>query len=342
MLSARAGSGAAADDMMRCMVLDAVRTPLRLASLPVPSPGPGQVLIHVHACAVCRTDLHVVDADLTQPKLPLIPGHEIIGTVAARGDGVERFAIGDRVGVPWLGWTCGECEFCSSDRENLCARARFTGYQIDGGYSEYTVADQRFCFAIPQVYSDIEAAPLLCAGLIGYRSLRMTGEARRLGLYGFGAAAHIIAQVARWQGHEVYAFTSPGDADAQAFARELGAVWAGGSDQPPPQMLDAAIIFAPVGPLVPAALRAVERGGTVICAGIHMSPIPSFPYDLLWGERVVRSVANLTRHDGEEFLALAPKVPVKTRPLPYALEQANQALDDLRAGRLQGAAVLQV
>ena len=342
MLSARAGSGAAADDMMRCMVLDAVRTPLRLASLPVPSPGPGQVLIRVHACAVCRTDLHVVDADLTEPKLPLIPGHEIIGTVAARGDGVERFAIGDRVGVPWLGWTCGECEFCRSDRENLCARARFTGYQIDGGYSEYTVADQRFCFAIPQVYSDIEAAPLLCAGLIGYRSLRMAGEARRLGLYGFGAAAHIIAQVARWQGREVYAFTSPGDADAQAFARELGAVWAGGSDQPPPQMLDAAIIFAPVGPLVPAALRAVERGGTVICAGIHMSPIPSFPYDILWGERVVRSVANLTRHDGKEFLALAPKVPVKTRPLPYALEQANQALDDLRAGRLQGAAVLQV
>jgi propanol-preferring alcohol dehydrogenase len=324
------------------MVLDAVRTPLRLASLPVPSPGPGQVLIRVHACAVCRTDLHVVDADLTQPKLPLIPGHEIIGTVAARGDGVERFGIGDRVGVPWLGWTCGECEFCRSGRENLCARARFTGYQIDGGYSEYTVADQRFCFAIPQVYSDIEAAPLLCAGLIGYRSLRMAGEVRRLGLYGFGAAAHIIAQVARWQGREVYAFTSPGDADAQAFARELGAVWAGGSDQPPPQMLDAAIIFAPVGPLVPAALRAVERGGTVVCAGIHMSPIPSFSYDILWGERVVRSVANLTRRDGDEFLALAPKVPVKTRPLPYALNQANQALDDLRAGRLQGAAVLQV
>jgi propanol-preferring alcohol dehydrogenase len=324
------------------MILDAVRTPLRLTSLPVPSPGPGQVLIRVHACAVCRTDLHVVDADLTEPKLPLIPGHEIIGTVAARGDGVDRFAIGDRVGVPWLGWTCGECEFCRSGRENLCARARFTGYQIDGGYSEYTVADQRFCFAIPQLYSDIEAAPLLCAGLIGYRSLRMAGKARRLGLYGFGAAAHIIAQVARWQGREVYAFTSPGDADAQAFARELGAVWAGGSDQSPPQMLDAAIIFAPVGPLVPAALRAVERGGTVVCAGIHMSPIPSFPYDILWGERVVRSVANLTRRDGDEFLALAPKIPVKTRPLPYTLDQANQALDDLRAGRLQGAAVLQV
>lgn len=324
------------------MVLDAPRAPLRLASLPLPTPGPGQVLIRVHACAVCRTDLHVVDADLTQPKLPLIPGHEIVGTVAALGEGVERFAAGDRVGVPWLGWTCGECGFCRSGRENLCARARFTGYQIDGGYSEYTVADQRFCFGIPQIYSDIEAAPLLCAGLIGYRSLRMAGEARRLGLYGFGAAAHIIAQVARWQGREVYAFTSPGDSDAQAFARELGAVWAAGSDQSPPQLLDAAIIFAPVGPLVPAALHAVERGGTVVCAGIHMSPIPSFSYDILWGERAVRSVANLTRHDGEEFLALAPKVPVKTRPLPYALDQANQALDDLRAGRLQGAAVLQV
>ena len=253
---------------------------------------------------------------------------------------MDRFAVGDRVGVPWLGWTCGECEFCRSGRENLCAQARFTGYQIDGGYSEFTIADQRFCFAIPAGYSDIEAAPLLCAGLIGYRSLRMAGDARRLGLYGFGAAAHIIAQVARWQGRAVYAFTSPGDTEAQSFARGLGAVWAGGSDQPPPEMLDAAIIFAPVGPLVPAALRAVERGGTVVCAGIHMSAIPSFPYDILWGERVVRSVANLTRRDGEEFLELAPKVPVKTRTSPYPLEQANQALDDLRAGRLQGAAVL--
>ena len=254
--------------------------------------------------------------------------------------GVDRFAIGDRVGVPWLGWTCGACEFCRSGRENLCGQARFTGYQIDGGYSEFTVADQRFCFAMPAGYTDQEAAPLLCAGLIGYRALRMAGDARRLGLYGFGAAAHIIAQVARWQGREIYAFTSPGDTDAQSFARELGAVWAGGSDQSPPALLDAAIIFAPVGPLVPAALRAIERGGTVVCAGIHMSPIPSFPYDILWGERVVRSVANLTRADGEEFLALAPQVPVKTRPLPYRLEQANQALDDLRAGRLQGAAVL--
>ena len=252
----------------------------------------------------------------------------------------DRFTIGDRVGVPWLGWTCGVCEFCRSGRENLCGQARFTGYQIDGGYGEFTVADQRFCFAMPANYTDQEAAPLLCAGLIGYRALRMAGDARRLGLYGFGAAAHIIAQVARWQGREIYAFTSPGDTEAQSFARELGAVWAGGSDQSPPGLLDAAIIFAPVGPLVPAALLAIERGGTVVCAGIHMSPIPSFPYDILWGERVVRSVANLTRADGEEFLALAPQVPVKTRPLPYRLEQANQALDDLRAGRLQGAAVL--
>lgn len=327
---------------MRSMVLDAPRTPLRLVSLAVPTPARGQVLIRVHTCAVCRTDLHVVDGDLTEPKLPLVPGHEIIGTVAALGEGVNRFAIGDRVGVPWLGWTCGECKFCRSGRENLCERARFTGYQIDGGYSDFTVADERFCFAIPPGYSDMEAAPLMCAGLIGYRSLRMTGDARRLGLYGFGAAAHIIAQVARWQGRTVFAFTSPGDTQAQDFARELGAAWAGGSNEAPPEMLDAAIIFAPVGPLVPAALRAVERGGTVVCAGIHMSPIPEFPYDILWGERVVRSVANLTRCDGEEFLELAPQVPVKTRPLPYPLEQANKALDDLRAGRLQGAAVLQV
>ena len=327
---------------MRVMLLDEPRQPLRLAAVAVPTPGPGQVLIRVHACAVCRTDLHVVDGELTQPKLPLVPGHEIVGSVAALGADVERFRIGDRVGVPWLGWTCGICDFCRSGRENLCAQARFTGYQIDGGYGDYTVADQRFCFPIPAGYSDIEAAPLLCAGLIGYRSLRMAGEARRLGLYGFGAAAHIIAQVAHWQGRDVYAFTSPGDTEAQAFARELGAVWAGGSDQTPPERLDAAIIFAPVGPLVPAALRAVERGGTVVCAGIHMSPIPSFSYEILWGERVLRSVANLTRRDAEEFLELAPKVPVKTRTLPYTLEQANDALNDLRAGRLQGAAVLQI
>jgi alcohol dehydrogenase, propanol-preferring len=325
---------------MRAMLLDAARQKLRLAAVAVPTPGAGQVLISVRACAVCRTDLHVIDGELAEPKLPLVPGHEIVGTVAALGEGVDRFAIGDRVGVPWLGWTCGECAFCRSGRENLCAQARFTGYDIDGGYGEFAVADQRFCFAMPDGFSDVQAAPLLCAGLIGYRSLRMAGEAKRLGLYGFGAAAHIIAQVARWQGRSVFAFTSPGDSEAQDFARELGAVWAGGSDQSPPEMLDAAIIFAPVGPLVPAALRALERGGTVVCAGIHMSPIPSFPYDILWGERVVRSVANLTRRDGEEFLELAPKVPVKTRPLAYRLDQANQAIDDLRAGRLQGAAVL--
>jgi alcohol dehydrogenase, propanol-preferring len=315
---------------------------LRLAAVDLPPPGPGQVLIAVHACGVCRTDLHVVDGELTRPKLPLIPGHEIVGSIVVTGAGVERFRVGDRVGVPWLGWTCGVCEFCRSGRENLCAQARFTGYQIDGGYGEFTIADQRFCFAVPAGYSDLEAAPLLCAGLIGYRSLCMAGQARRLGLYGFGAAAHIIAQVARWQGRDIYAFTSPGDLQAQAFARELGATWAGGSNEAPPERLDAAIIFAPVGPLVPAALRAVERGGTVVCAGIHMSPIPSFPYDILWSERVVRSVANLTRQDGEDFLELAPQVPVKTRPLPYPLEQANQALNDLRAGRLQGAAVLQM
>jgi propanol-preferring alcohol dehydrogenase len=325
---------------MRAMRLDAAHQPLRLSAVAIPTPGPGQVLIRVHACAVCRTDLHVVDGELTEPKLPLTPGHEIVGTVVTLGEGVDRFSPGDRVGVPWLGFTCGVCDFCRSGRENLCAQARFTGYQIDGGYADYTVADQRFCFAMPQGYSDVQAAPLLCAGLIGYRALRMAGDGKRLGLYGFGAAAHIIAQVARWQGRRVFGFTSPGDTDAQSFARELGAEWAGGSDQPAPELLDAAIIFAPVGPLVPAALRAVERGGTVVCAGIHMSPIPSFPYDILWGERIVRSVANLTRRDGEEFLALAPKVPVVTRPLPYALDQANQALGDLRAGRLQGAAVL--
>jgi alcohol dehydrogenase, propanol-preferring len=327
---------------MRAMRMHAARTPLRLEAMAIPTPGAGEVLLRVHACAVCRTDLHVVDADLTEPKLPLVPGHEIIGSVAALGPGVDRFDIGDRVGVPWLGWTCGVCAFCRSGRENLCGQARFTGYEIDGGYADYTVADARFCFAIPGGYTDVEAAPLLCAGLIGYRALVMAGDARRLGLYGFGAAAHIIAQVACWQGRAVFAFTSPGDVEAQRFARELGASWAGGSDEAPPEMLDAAIIFAPVGALVPAALRAVERGGTVVCAGIHMSAIPSFSYDILWGERVLRSVANLTRRDGEEFLALAPKVPVKTRTVPYRLEDANQALDDLRAGRLTGAAVLQV
>jgi len=327
---------------MRAMRMHAAHTPLRLEAVAIPTPGLGEVLLRVHACAVCRTDLHVVDAELTEPKLPLVPGHEIIGTIAAIGPGVDRFGVGDRVGVPWLGWTCGVCAFCRSGHENLCDRARFTGYQIDGGYADYTVADARFCFAIPAGYTDVEAAPLLCAGLIGYRALVMAGDARRLGIYGFGAAAHIIAQVARWQGRAIFAFTSPGDAEAQSFARELGAAWAGGSDATAPEPLDAAIIFAPVGKLVPAALRAVERGGTVVCAGIHMSAIPGFSYDILWGERVLRSVANLTRRDGEDFLALAPKVPVKTRTVPYRLEDANRALDDLRAGRLTGAAVLEV
>ena len=327
---------------MRAMLMSQAHTPLRLSAVAIPTPGPGQVLIRVRTCAVCRTDLHVVDGELTKPKLPLIPGHEIVGSVDGLGPGATLFQPGDRVGVPWVGFTCGTCAFCLSGRENLCDQARFTGYQIDGGYAEYTVADQRFCFAIPAGYSDTEAAPLLCAGLIGYRSLRMAGDGPRLGLYGFGAAAHIIAQVAIWQGRRIFAFSRPGDTEAQDFARSLGAVWAGGSDQMPPEPLDAAIIFAPVGGLVPAALRAVERGGTVVCAGIHMSVIPSFSYDLLWEERVVRSVANLTRRDAEEFLALAPRVPVRTTTVPYRLEQANEALDDLRAGRLQGAAVLVV
>jgi propanol-preferring alcohol dehydrogenase len=325
---------------MHAMVLDAPRSLLHEADLPLPTPGPEQVLIKVLACGVCRTDLHVVDGELTRPKLPLVPGHEIVGTVAARGERVERFAVGDRVGVPWLGWTCGTCRYCRAGRENLCDLARFTGYQIDGGYAQYTVADQRYCFAIPAGYTDAEAAPLLCAGLIGYRSLVMAGDARRLGVYGFGAAAHIIAQVARHQGREVYAFTRAGDMAAQRFARELGAVWAGPSDGPPPEELDAAILFAPVGALVPAALRAVAKGGIVVCAGIHMSDIPSFPYDILWGERVVRSVANLTRRDGDEFLALAPQVPVRTTVETFSLAQANDALARLREGRIQGAAVL--
>jgi propanol-preferring alcohol dehydrogenase len=325
---------------MRALRLHRPRAALRLESLPLPTPGPGQVLLRVAACAVCRTDLHVVDGELPDPALPLVPGHEIVGRVVANGPGAARFAPGARVGVPWLGWTCGTCPACLAGRENLCPEARFTGYQIDGGYAEYATADERFCFALPDAYSDIDAAPLLCAGLIGHRALGMAGDARRLGLYGFGAAAHIIAQVARWQGREVFAFTRPGDRAAQDFARALGAVWAGDSTAAPPAPLDAALIFAPVGALVPAALSATAPGGTVVCAGIHMSDIPSFPYALLWRERVLRSVANLTRADGEAFLALAPKVPVRTRPVPYPLEQANQALADLRAGRLTGAAVL--
>jgi propanol-preferring alcohol dehydrogenase len=326
---------------MKAMILKEPRTLLTVAEVPDPIPAPDQLLIKIHSCAVCRTDLHVIDGELPDPKLPLIPGHEIIGSVLAKGSAVDRFALGDRVGVPWLGWSCGTCPWCLSGRENLCDGARYTGYQIDGGYAEMTVADARFCFPIAASYRDDEAAPLMCAGLIGYRALRMAGEdARRLGLYGFGAAAHIIAQVARHQGREVYAFTRPGDTAAQRLASDLGASWAGGSDEQPPVPLDAAIIFAPSGPLVPAALRAVAKGGAVVCAGIHMSDIPSFPYEILWGERVIRSVANLTRRDGEEFLTLAPNVPVKTHVTTFPLAQANEAVAALRSGAITGAAVL--
>ena len=327
---------------MKAMILEAVRTPLRPATPPDPAPGPGQILLRVRACGICRTDLHVVEGELPAPKLPLVPGHQIVGTVAAVGPGATRFAVGRRIGVPWLGSTCGKCEFCRSGRENLCDHARYTGYQIDGGFAEMTVADERFCFPVPEGYPDLQATPLLCAGLIGYRSLRMAGDARRLGFYGFGAAAHILVQVARYQGRRVYAFSKPGDTESQEFARGLGAVWAGGADELPPEPLDAAIIFAPAGALVPAALRAVAKGGTVVCAGIHMSDIPSFPYSILWEERVIRSVANLTRQDGEEFLALAPKVPVRTVVHPYPLERASDALADLKAGRFTGAGVLVV
>ena len=325
---------------MKAMVLDRPGEALRLAELPVPVPGPGQVLVKVTACGVCRTDLHVVDGDLTEAKLPIVPGHEIVGRVVQAGPGVETFAKDQRIGIPWLGWTCARCRFCRSGRENLCDEARFTGYQIDGGYAEYTLADARYCFPIRGDYSDAEAAPLLCAGLIGHRSLQMAGAAERLGIYGFGAAAHIVAQVARHQGRRVFAFTRAGDSQAQEFARELGAVWAGSSDQRPPEELDAAIIFAPVGALIPAALAAVAKGGTVVAGGIHMSAIPSFPYAILWGERVVRSVANLTRADAEAFLTLAPEVPVRTAVQTYPLTAANRALADLRHGRLRGAAVL--
>jgi len=326
---------------MQAMVLDAPRAPLRLRQVPVPRPGPGQVLVRVRACGVCRTDLHIVDGELPQPKLPLIPGHEIAGDIVEVGPGVDRFGPGDRVGVPWLGWTCGRCRYCAHGRENLCENAQFTGYTLDGGYAQYAVADHRYCFLLPSGYGHADAAPLLCAGLIGYRSYRMIGEGvERLGLYGFGAAAHIVAQIAVFEGKRVYAFTRPGDGASQAFARRLGAVWAGDSDQRPPEELDAAIIYAPVGPLVPAALRATARGGTVVCAGIHMTDIPAFPYAILWQERAVRSVANLTRQDGEALLALAPQVPVKTEVVPFPLEGANAALDRLRRGEMQGAAVL--
>jgi alcohol dehydrogenase, propanol-preferring len=327
---------------MKAMVLDRPGRPLREADRPVPPPGPGQVRLRVLACGVCRTDLHVVDGELPDLGRPVVPGHQVVGVVEALGPGVERLAVGQRVGVPWLGWTCGTCRFCASGRENLCGEARFTGYQLDGGFAEQAVADARYCFPIPEGYPDARAAPLLCAGLIGYRSLRMAGDAGRLGLYGFGAAAHIVIQVARHQGRRVFAFTRPGDREARAFALSLGAEWAGDSGETPPEPLDAAILFAPAGELVPAALRAVERGGTVVCAGIHMSDIPSFPYRILWEERVVRSVANLTRRDGEEFLALTPQVPVRTEVETFPLEAANEALDRLRAGRVRGAAVLVV
>ena len=325
---------------IQAMVLQAAGSPLRLTELPMPEPSPRQLRLSVLACGVCRTDLHIVDGELTEPKLPLVPGHEIVGRVEAVGSEVEGFAIGDRVGVPWLGWTDGTCPYCRNAQENLCNGARFTGYQIDGGYASHTVADARYCFHLPDGYSDAEAAPLLCAGLIGYRSLTMTGDAARLGIYGFGAAAHIVAQVARHQGRETFAFTRAGDTRAQDFARALGAAWAGGSDDMPPEQLDAAIIFAPVGALVPAALKASRKGGVVVCGGIHMSDIPSFPYEILWEERVVRSVANLTRADAREFLALAPVAGVKTTVVPMPLAAANGALARLRAGELTGAAVL--
>ena len=325
---------------MQAMVLAGARQPLVATDVADPRPGSGQVLIRVAACAVCRTDLHIVDGDLDRPKPALVPGHEIVGVVTETGPGANRFAVGDRVGVPWLGWTCGTCRFCTSGRENLCDRARFTGYDIDGGFAELTVADERFCFALPDAYGDVEATPLLCAGLIGSRGLRLAGAATTLGLYGFGAAAHIVTQVARHQGCAVYAFTRPGDTAGQDFARELGAVWAGGSDTAPPVRLDAAVIFAPVGALVPVALRAVDKGGTVVCAGIHMSDIPTFPYRELWEERTLRSVANLTRQDAVDFLAFAPRVPVETRTVEYPLDRANEALDDVRNGRIEGAAVL--
>jgi alcohol dehydrogenase, propanol-preferring len=330
-------------ETMRAMVLEAPGSSLVYREMPVPRPGPDQVLIKVHACGVCRTDLHVVDGELPDPKLPIVPGHEIVGSVVETGAKVQSIKTGDRIGVPWLGHTCGKCAFCRTGRENLCDGPKFTGYTLDGGYAEYTVADTRYCFPLPQGYSDTAAAPLLCAGLIGYRSYRMAGEnAQRLGIYGFGGAAHIIAQVAVYQHRHVFAFTRPGDTGAQKFARRLGAVWAGDSTEMPPEPLDAAIIFAPVGSLLPAALRATIKGGTVVCGGIHMSDIPSFPYSLLWEERTVRSVANLTREDGEELLAIAPKVPVKTEVEVFPLTEANRALARLREGRLQGAAVLKI
>lgn len=325
---------------MRAMILEKPGRPLYLREVPAPAPGSNEVLIRIQACAVCRTDLHVVDGELPKPALPLIPGHEIVGVVIGSGRNAKRFKPGHRVGVPWLGRTCGKCKFCKSGRENLCDRAEFTGYTRNGGYAEFTVADERFCFPIPGDYSDAHAAPLLCAGLIGFRSLAKTGNARRLGIYGFGAAAHIVAQVAKFQGRDVFAFTRPGDLKAQRFAKSLGAVWAGSSEALPPEKLDAAIIFAPVGRLVPSALKAVDKGGVVVCGGIHMSEIPEFPYDLLWEERSICSVANLTRRDGLDFFKIAPRVPVQTTVEVFPLAQANEVLDKLRNGKVHGAAVL--
>jgi propanol-preferring alcohol dehydrogenase len=322
------------------MLLDVPGRPLRLADVPDAEAGPGQLVLRVRACGVCRTDLHVADGELAEPKVPLVLGHQIVGEVVETGAGAQRFGAGDRVGVPWLGWTCGDCRYCRSGRENLCGAARFTGYTLDGGFAELAAADERFCFSLPEAFGDVAVAPLLCAGLIGFRTLRLAGDAERIGLYGFGAAAHIVCQVARRQGRRVFAFTRAGDEEAQRFARELGAEWAGDALGPAPDELDAALVFAPAGELVPAALRAVARGGTVVCGGIHMSDIPSFPYELLWGERVLRSVANLTRRDGEELMAFVREAPVRTETQPYPLERANEALDDLRAGRVRGAAVL--
>jgi alcohol dehydrogenase, propanol-preferring len=325
---------------MHAMVLDSARTPLHPAELPDPAPGSGELLVRVDACGVCRTDLHIVDGELDRPKLPLVPGHMVVGRVVERGEGAQRFDEGDRVGIPWLGWVDGTCRYCRTGRENLCDNARFTGYDVDGGYAELTVADERFVFPIPEGYHDLQAAPLLCAGLIGYRAYRLAGDGERLGIYGFGGAAHIIAQVARHEGRRVFAFVRAGDEEARQFALELGAEWAGDSLGPPPEELDCALIFAPAGELVPAALRATARGGTVVCAGIHMTDIPSFPYEILWGERVLRSVANLTRADGEEFMTIAPQVPVRTQVEPHPLDEANEALTRLRDGQIRGSAVL--
>jgi alcohol dehydrogenase, propanol-preferring len=328
---------------MRAMVLERAKQPLQLREVPKPKPARGQLFVRIAACAVCRTDLHVVDGELPDPKLPLIPGHQIVGYVEEVGPEIpSSFAIGDRVGIPWLGWTDGDCPYCRSNRENLCDRARFTGYTIDGGYAEFTVADARFCFRLPDRYNDVDVAPLLCAGLIGYRSYRKAGDARRLGIYGFGNSAHLIAQIALYEGRDLFVFTRPGDIATQQAAKKLGAKWAGGSDEMPPEKLDAAIVFASVGPLVPAALRALAKGGIVVCGGIHMSDIPSFPYADLWGERVITSVANLTRRDGEEFLEIAPRVPVRTETETFPLEDANTALDRFRSGKLKGTAVLMI